>query len=104
MTTTEIEIGTARPAGSTGRPWAGIGAIVLTSVAAMTPAFGVAALATPVERGLGVSATGFGLALSGFFAASALGSFAAKRVAARLHVPVVLAAAGALALAALALA
>lgn len=104
MTTTEIEIETARPAGSAGRPWAGMGAIVLTSVAAMTPAFGVAALATPVERGLGVSATGFGLALSGFFAASALGSFAAKRVAARLPVPVVLAAAGVLALAALALA
>ncbi|QKG18895.1 MFS transporter [Actinomadura verrucosospora] len=104
MTTTETDIETVRPAEREGRPWAGMGAIVLTSVAAMTPAFGTAALATPIEHGLGVSATGFGLALSGFFAASALGSFAAKRVAARLPVPVVLTAAGAIALAALALA
>ncbi|MBO2460752.1 MFS transporter [Actinomadura violacea] len=104
MTTTGIDIETIRPVERAGRPWAGMGAIVLTSVAAMTPAFGTAALATPIEHGLGVSATGFGLALSGFFAASALGSFAAKRVAARLPVPVVLTAAGALALAALALA
>ncbi len=56
-----------------GSPWPGMGAVVAAAIAATTPTFGMAALATPVERGLGVSATGLGLALSGFFAISALG-------------------------------
>lgn len=71
--------------------WKGLAAVVLSIVAAMTPVFGVAALATPVEHGLPVSGTVFGLILSGFFAVSALGAPLARRVAARLSVPAVLA-------------
>ncbi|MFC5180973.1 MFS transporter [Actinomadura harenae] len=70
--------------------WKGLAAVVLSIVAAMTPVFGVAALATPVEHGLPVSGTVFGLILSGFFAVSALGAPLARRVTATLSVPVVL--------------
>jgi len=72
-------------------PWPGMGAVVATSIAAMTPVFGVAALATPIEHGTGLSAAGFGLALSVFFAVSALGAPVARRVAGRVPVPLLLA-------------
>ncbi|MBA8926155.1 MFS family permease [Kutzneria viridogrisea] len=72
-------------------PWPGMGAVVATFIAAMTPAFAISALATPIERALHLSGTGFGLALSGFFAMTALGSPVARRVAVRLPVPVLLA-------------
>ncbi|MEV5571496.1 MFS transporter [Spirillospora sp. NPDC052269] len=71
--------------------WKGLAAVVLSIVAAMTPVFGVAALATPVEHGLPVSGTVFGLVLSGFFAVSALGAPLARRVVAKLPVTTVLA-------------
>ncbi|MCP2338859.1 MFS transporter [Actinomadura rupiterrae] len=85
-------------------PWKGLAAVVLTTVAAMTPVFGVAALATPVEHGLPVSGTVFGLTLSGFFAMSAAGAPFARRIAARLPVSVVLALVNALAAAGLVIA
>ncbi|RFU37326.1 hypothetical protein DZF91_33420, partial [Actinomadura logoneensis] len=84
--------------------WKGLAAVVLTTVAAMTPVFGVAALATPVEHGLAVSGTVFGLVLSGFFAVSAAGAPLARRVAARMPVPAVLLLVNLLAAAGLALA
>ncbi|WP_026411979.1 MFS transporter [Actinomadura oligospora] len=84
--------------------WKGLAAVVLSIVAAMTPVFGVAALATPVEEGLPVSRTVFGLVLSGFFAVSALGAPLARRAAAKLAVPVVLALVNVLAAAGLVLA
>ncbi|MFC4906467.1 MFS transporter [Actinomadura gamaensis] len=85
-------------------PWKGLAAVVLTTVAAMTPVFGVAALATPVEHGLPVSGTVFGLILSGFFAVSAVGAPLARKIAARLSVPAVLVLVNVLAAAGLALA
>jgi predicted MFS family arabinose efflux permease len=85
-------------------PWPGMGAVVVTSIAAMTPAFAVAALATPIERDMGISGTVFGLALSGFFAVSALAAPLARRLAARTRVPLLLAVINTVAVAALLLA
>ncbi|MCO5967611.1 MFS transporter [Actinoallomurus soli] len=82
---------TVHPALPEGRgPWPGMGAVVAAAVAAMTPVFGVAALATPIERDAGISGTTFGLALSVFFAVTAAGSGVGRRVAARLPLPAVL--------------
>lgn len=85
-------------------PWPGMGAVVVTAVAAMTPVFTVAALGAPIERGAGISGTALGLALSGFFAITALGSGVARRVAARLPLPAILLVTDLLAAAALLLA
>ncbi|WP_020659672.1 MFS transporter [Amycolatopsis benzoatilytica] len=71
-------------------PWPGLGAVVLGLVAAMTPVFTVASLATPVEHELHLSGVGFGLLLSGFYALTALGSPVARRVAGRFPVPILL--------------
>ncbi|MGI5224326.1 MFS transporter [Actinoallomurus sp. CA-142502] len=79
-----------RPRPADRGPWRGMGAVVAAAVAAMTPVFGVAALAAPIERGTEISGTAVGLALSGFFAVTALGSGVARRVAARLPLPAVL--------------
>ncbi|MGF6885706.1 MFS family permease [Nocardia sp. GAS34] len=90
MTSTTAELGrTTRSAGP--GVWLGVGSIVLSSISAMTPVFGVAALATPIERDLHISSTGFGLMLSGFFAVSALGAPLARRLAGRIRVPLMLA-------------
>jgi predicted MFS family arabinose efflux permease len=55
------------------------------------PGFTVGALAPSIESDLHVSRNALGLAMSAFYAATALGSPVAKRLAARLPVPVALA-------------
>ncbi|MGR6914167.1 MFS transporter [[Actinomadura] parvosata] len=80
------------PVRSSARHWPGIAATALTATVAGMPGFTVAALAPAIEADLHISRSTVGLAMSLFYAATALGSPVAKRVAARLPVPTVLAA------------
>ncbi|WP_434592079.1 MFS transporter [Streptomyces sp. A5-4] len=75
---------------STGH-WPGIAAVALTATATVMPGFTVGALAPSIQAELGISRSGIGLAMSAFYAATALGSPLTKRLAARLPVPVALA-------------
>ncbi len=65
----------------------------LTATAAVMPGFTVGALASTIETDLHTARSTVGLAMSLFYAATAFGSPVAKRAAARLPVPTVLAAA-----------
>jgi MFS family permease len=71
--------------------WPGIIAAALTATVTVMPGFTVGVLAGSIESDLNVSRGALGLAMSAFYAATALGSPFAKRLAARLPVPVVLA-------------
>ncbi|GAA3443898.1 MFS transporter [Planomonospora venezuelensis] len=75
---------------SVARHWPGIIATALTATVAGMPGFTVGALAPTIEADLHISPNAIGLAMSIFYAATAFGSLAAKRVAARLPVPMVL--------------
>ncbi|MFC4015782.1 MFS transporter [Nonomuraea purpurea] len=72
-----------RPSGH----WPGLIATALTATVAVMPGFTVGALATSIEADLNISRSALGLAMSAFYAATALGSPFAKRLAARLPVP-----------------
>ncbi|QHC24743.1 MFS transporter [Streptomyces sp. GS7] len=82
--------------------WGRLVATVLVSVAAVTPGLMAPALAAPVQQALHLSGTAFGAAVTCFFACTALGSFAARRIVPRLPVRAVLGAVGLLAAAVLA--
>lgn len=82
---------TRMPARSPARHWSGIVTAALTATVAVMPGFTVGALAPSIEADLHTSRSAVGLAMSVFYAATAFGSPAAKRVAARLPVPPVLA-------------
>jgi predicted MFS family arabinose efflux permease len=71
--------------------WAGIAVAAGTATVTVMPGFTVGALAPWIEADLHVSRTAVGLAMSAFYAATALGSPVMKRLAARLPVPSVLA-------------
>ncbi|MDR8412797.1 MFS transporter [Nonomuraea sp. 3-1Str] len=71
--------------------WPGIVAAALTTTVTVMPGFTVGALGPAIEQDLRVSRTAVGLMISAFYAATALGSPIAKRAAARLPAPVVLA-------------
>lgn len=71
--------------------WPGVTAAALTATVTVMPGFTVGALAPAIEADLHVSRTSVGLTISAFYAATAVGSPIAKRVAARLPAPVVLA-------------
>ncbi|MET8991233.1 MFS transporter [Nonomuraea wenchangensis] len=73
------------------RHWPGIIATALTATVAGMPGFTVGALAPAIGADLHISRGAAGLAMSLFYAATAFGSPVAKRVAARLPVPTVLA-------------
>jgi MFS family permease len=88
MTTT---INRGLPTRSPARHWPGIIATALTATVAGMPGFTVGALAPTIEADLHTSRSALGLAMSLFYAATAFGSPVAKRVAARLPVPTVLA-------------
>src|SRR5690349_18100200 len=79
------------PTRSPARHWPGIIATALTATVAGMPGFTVGALAPTVEADLHTSRSAVGLAMSLFYGATAFGSPVAKRVAARLPVPTVLA-------------
>ncbi|MEV4100173.1 MFS transporter [Nonomuraea sp. NPDC049649] len=79
------------------RHWPGVIAASLTATATVMPGFTVGALAPALEADLHIPTTTVGLAMSAFYAATALGSPLAKRVAARLPIPITLAAASVLA-------
>ncbi|GAA1722824.1 MFS transporter [Nonomuraea bangladeshensis] len=79
------------PTRSPVRHWPGIAATALTATVAGTPGFTVGALAPAIGADLHLSRSAVGLAMSLFYAATAFGSPVAKRVAARLPVPTVLA-------------
>ncbi|MFG1709301.1 MFS transporter [Nonomuraea sp. M3C6] len=79
------------PTRSPARHWPGIIATALTATVAGMPGFTVGALAPTIEADLHTSRSAVGLAMSLFYAATAFGSPVAKRVAARLPVPTVLA-------------
>lgn len=81
------------PAKSRTRYWPGIVAAALTTTVTVMPGFTVGALAPAIEQDLHVSHTAIGLMISGFYAATAVGSPITKRAAARLPTPGVLAAA-----------
>jgi MFS transporter, DHA1 family, inner membrane transport protein len=72
----------APPATSGSRYWPGVVAAALT--ATVMPGFTVGALAPAIEQELQVSGTTVGLMISAFYAATAVGSPVAKRVAVRL--------------------
>ena len=88
MTTT---ITRGLPTRSHARHWPGTIATALTATVAGMPGFTVGALAPTIEADLHTSRSAVGLAMSLFYAATAFGSPVAKRVAARLPVPTVLA-------------
>ncbi|WP_433241967.1 MFS transporter [Actinomadura nitritigenes] len=77
--------------------WPAIVAAAAAATAAVMPGFTVGALAPSMQHALHTDRTTLGLAMSAFYAASALGSPAAKRLAARLPVPAALSAAAAVA-------
>lgn len=88
MTVTTTIAGKARaPSGH----WPGIVAAALTATVTVMPGFTVGALAQAIEADLHISRSALGLAMSAFYAATALGSPITKRLAARLPVPAVLA-------------
>ncbi|MFD1535838.1 MFS transporter [Nonomuraea guangzhouensis] len=78
------------------RHWPGVVTASLTATATVMPGFAVGALAPSIEADLRISTTTVGLAMSAFYGATALGSPLAKRVAARLPIPVTLTAASVL--------
>ncbi|MFC4908328.1 MFS transporter [Actinomadura gamaensis] len=98
MTTTLVR---ARPAGSRTGYWPGVLAAALTTTVTVMPGFALGAFATAIEGDLHVSRTGVGLMISIFYATTALSSPLAKRVAARLPTPTVLAVAAVAACAAM---
>lgn len=75
------------------RYWPGVIATALTATVTVMPGFAVGAFAVAIVPDLQVSRTGLGVAMSAFYAATALGSPFAKRLAVRLPMPHVLAAA-----------
>ncbi|MGI5324222.1 MFS transporter [Actinomadura nitritigenes] len=77
--------------------WPAIVTAAVAATAAVMPGFTVGALAPSMQHTLHTDRATLGLAMSAFYAASALGSPAAKRLAARLPVPAALAAAAAVA-------
>ncbi|MER7617819.1 MFS transporter [Nonomuraea wenchangensis] len=79
------------PTRSPVRHWPGIVATALTATVAGMPGFTVGALAPTIGADLHLSRSAVGLAMSLFYAATAFGSPVAKRLAARLPVPTVLA-------------
>ncbi|MEU4512359.1 MFS transporter [Nonomuraea wenchangensis] len=79
------------PTRSPVRHWPGIAATALTATVAGMPGFTVGALAPTIGADLHLSRSAVGLAMSLFYAATAFGSPVAKRLAARLPVPTVLA-------------
>ncbi|MEO3840185.1 MFS transporter [Streptomyces sp. B22F1] len=83
------------------RHWPAITAAALTATVTVMPGFAIGALAPAIETSLDISRTTLGLALSSFYAATAVGSPIAKRIAARLPVHAVLSAAALIAAAVL---
>jgi predicted MFS family arabinose efflux permease len=73
------------------RPWPAITAAALTATVTVMPGFAVGAMATPIAADLHLSHTELGLAMSSFYAASALSSGLARRLAGRLATPLALA-------------
>ncbi len=73
------------------RPWPGIAVAAVTATATVMPGFTVGALAPWIEADLQVSRSALGLAMTAFYAATALSSPLAKRIAIRLPVPALLA-------------
>ncbi|GAA4608920.1 hypothetical protein GCM10023195_35460 [Actinoallomurus liliacearum] len=73
------------------RRWPAVVAAALAATVAVMPGFAVGALAPAIEADLHVSRTAVGLVISAFYAATAVGSPIAKRVAARLPTPAVFA-------------
>ncbi|WP_147404298.1 MFS transporter [Nocardia panacis] len=71
--------------------WSATTALALTSTVAIVPIFALGAMATRIQPDLGLTRTDIGLAISAFYATAALGSPLAKRIAARLPPPAVLA-------------
>ncbi|MBA8950140.1 MFS transporter [Actinomadura namibiensis] len=70
--------------------WPAVTAAALTATVTVTPGFTVGAFTAPIAADLRVSRLTLGLAMSVFYAATALGSPFAKRLAARLPVPTAL--------------
>ncbi|ONM48009.1 hypothetical protein B0T44_08070 [Nocardia donostiensis] len=75
-------------------PWPAVSTTALVATVTVMPGFTVGALAAPIAADLHISHTSLGLAMSAFYAATALGSPAATRLAAALPVPLILATAG----------
>ncbi|MEV0408569.1 MFS transporter [Actinoallomurus sp. NPDC050550] len=73
------------------RPWPAITAAALTATVTVMPGFAIGAMATPIAADLHLSRMTLGLAMSTFYAASALSSGLAKRLAGRLATPLALA-------------
>lgn len=73
------------------RHWPGVAAAAVTTTVTVMPGFTVGAFAPAIEQDLHVSGTSVGLAVSAFYAATALGSPLTKRIAAHLPTPTVLA-------------
>ncbi|GAA1214943.1 MFS transporter [Prauserella alba] len=71
--------------------WPATVTVALTATVTVMPGFAVGALAPSIQSDLHISRTALGLAMSAFYAATALGSPATKRLAARLPVSAVLA-------------
>ena len=71
--------------------WSAVAAAMVATLAAVTPAFTVGALTGPITDDLEVSSASFGLVLALFFAATALGSPVASRLAESLGAAVQLA-------------
>src|SRR5437879_13202645 len=72
------------------RPWPAITAAALTATVTVMPGFAVGAMATPIAADLHLSRTALGLAMSAFYAASALASGLANRLAGRMATPLAL--------------
>lgn len=64
--------------------WGAVAAAIIATLAAVTPAFIAGALTGPITSDLGLSTASYGLALSLFFAATALGSPVSARIVERL--------------------
>ncbi|MFJ5678463.1 CynX/NimT family MFS transporter [Streptomyces sp. NPDC093097] len=70
--------------------WGRLIATVVVTIAAVTPGLMAPALAAPVQRSLHLSGTAFGAAVTCFFAFTAVGSSAARRIVPRVPVRAVL--------------
>ena len=81
----------SQPSESRSRHWPGIAVAASTATVTVMPGFTVGTLAPWIESDLHVSSSMVGLAMSAFYAATALGSPVTKRLAGHLPVPVVLA-------------
>lgn len=73
------------------RPWPAIIAAALTATVTVMPGFAIGTMATPIAADLHLSRTALGLAMSAFYATSALSSGLAKRLAGRMATPLALA-------------